>query len=136
MLSGEILCRTEIRIHILVAVVCHQCNVLRVVLIQRHTYLEISVERAVEDIRAPRLVLCLQCQRIRIIAVLVIQHLVSSLVSEHLSSLACILDSPYTESHLHSVVSLIEPTVGKVELKHIRLIEEGVIVHIVGNDVA
>ena len=37
---------------------------------------------------------------------------------------------------MHSIVALVEPAVGEVELEHLWLIDESVLVHVVGDDVA
>ena len=50
---------------------------------------------------------------------------------KHLTSETVILKRPDTETDLRSVVSLIEPPVCKIELQHLRVIQEAVIVHIV-----
>ena len=58
MLARKIFCLTEIRIHILIVVVSYEGYVLRILFIQRHSDLEIAVQRAVEDIRAPWIHTC------------------------------------------------------------------------------
>ena len=50
MLTCKILGGTEIRIHILIAIISDKCYILRIILVERNSYLEIAVDRAVEDI--------------------------------------------------------------------------------------
>ena len=47
-----------------------------------------------------------------------------------------ILDSPDTETNLYAVISHVEPSVGYVELKHLRLVKEAILVHVMRLDVA
>ena len=136
MLACKIFRRSEIRVHILIVVVRYQGDVLRIVFIKRDADLEITVYRAVKDVRSPRIHEVLRFfQRIPDIIVLVIIHM-PAVVGKHLSAKTAVLDGTYTETHLHTVVGHIKPTVGQVELKLLRLIHESVLVHIVSDDIA
>ena len=53
MLACKIFRSSEIRVHVLVAVVPDKCYVLGIVLAQRDTDFNISVDRAVENVRTP-----------------------------------------------------------------------------------
>ena len=55
---------------------------------------------------------------------------------KHLSAMTSILDSSDPETNLYAVISHVEPSVGYVELKHLRLIKEAVLVHVMRLDVA
>ena len=55
---------------------------------------------------------------------------------KHLSAMTSILDSSDTETHLYAVISHVEPSVGYIELKHLRFVEEAVLVHVMRLDVA
>jgi len=55
---------------------------------------------------------------------------------EHLSAETAVLKGTDSETHLNAVVRLIEPAVRKVELKHLRLIEEAILIHVMRLDVA
>ena len=66
----------------------------------------------------------------------VIEHMLPVGILEHLASEPAVLDGTDAETHLHSVVCLIEPAVGKIELELLRLIQEAVTVHIMRSDIA
>ena len=134
MLAGNVLCSTEICIHILVGIVTYEGNVLRAILIDRNSYLEISVDRTVLDVRAPWIDLSRSI--VRLVCILVIEHILSVGILQHLASESRVLKGTHAETDLHAVVSLVEPAVGKVELEHLRFIEERVAVHIMRLDVA
>ena len=55
---------------------------------------------------------------------------------EHLSAETAVLKGTDSETHLNAVVRLIEPAARQVELKHLRLIEEAVVVHVMWLDIA
>ena len=131
----DILCRTEIRIHVLVGVIADQRNALRTFFIQRNTDLEITVCRTVHDIGSPRIKMVCGLNYVEI-CILVIEVTVSVDVLDHLSSEAAVLKGTYAETDLHAVVGLVEPAVSKVELKHHRIIEEAVSVHVMRLDVS
>ena len=89
MLSCQILCRTEIRIHILIAVIGDKGDILRIVLIQRNTHLEISVYRTVQDVRSPRVRLIRL--RIQSIGILVIEYMLPVGIRKHLTAKSAVL---------------------------------------------
>ena len=62
--------------------------------------------------------------------------LVSILILKDLTTMTAVLQSPYTETDLHTVVCHIKPAVRKVELKHLRLIKKAVSIHIMSRNVS
>ena len=65
----------------------------------------------------------------------IVEH-IFSIQLHHLTAEALVLDGTDTETHLHAIVRHIEPTVREIELKHLRIIEEAVLVHVMGRIVA
>ena len=50
MLIGNLFRGTEPGVHILICIVCHQCDILGIVLIERNTHLHIAVDGMVQDL--------------------------------------------------------------------------------------
>ncbi len=135
MLPGEIFRGTEPRVHILVAVVGHESDVLRIVFVQRHADLEIAVYGLVEDVRTPGIYLAV-CQSVVLVTVVVVEMLPAFGVLEHLASETAVTQGAHSETDLHAARGVVEPAVGEVELEHARIVEEGVVVMIHRGEVA
>ena len=124
---------SKIGTEVLEIIVGNKGDILRIVFSQRYSNLEISVDGLIQNIGAPRVDAGGVAD---VICVFVIHHLLSVLVCQRLTSKPAVTQRSDSETYLHSIVALVEPAVGEVELEHLRLIDESVLVHVVGDDVA
>ena len=134
MLIRQILCRAKVRVHILKAVIGNKGNVLCVFRIQRNSYLHISVHRTIQDVRSPWILhIILRNNRV---LVLIIEYVITTLILSIRTSKATVLKGPYSKTDLNTVICHIQPTVCKIELKHLRIVQEHVTIHIVYSSIA
>ena len=126
-LPGKVLCGTEPRVHILIAIVSNERYVLRIVLVQRNADLEVAVYGAVQDVRTPRVYL-IRGKSVAFVVLVLVKMLLSIGILKHLPSKSAVAQSPHAEAHLNAAWGIVEPAIGQVELKHARVVEQGVVV--------
>ena len=78
MLICQVFGRTEVRVHVLIAVISDERNILTVFFIERNTHFKISVYRAVENVGSPW-ILHIVCRSYRIF-ILVVEDSISILI--------------------------------------------------------
>ena len=127
MLPGKVLRGTEPRVHILIAIVSNERYVLRIVLVQRNADLEVAVNGAVQDVRTPRVYL-IRGKSVAFVVLVLVKMLLSIGILKHLPSKSAVAQSPHAEAHLNTAWGIVEPAIGQVELKHARVVEQGVVV--------